>query len=314
MRQSTAPNQVKCQECNALLKQSARGCIKCGTRITDNNIHKTATNGLTIRPAVNRLRFDETFKSRSLDASLTDAAVESLGNALSFVLVGRISAKGTQKRQASISEDVVIDNPQLMLPGLVVEATNQGGEPESQAKNEDEPSPALGSDYEKLRRLFRASGNTLEIEDPRLKASNQLDYARRLTYLFLYANELERRTRVPRADLNAILDDAGVNDSVRCPNSPGICGHQYGQIDSNLGHMRRQPENFTLPPTGEIGSLGKAPLRAPLVRCEFPRGRHESAQRREIPLGVHPGRVNLDSFKSGLVSSRFCLSMGRRPA
>ena len=49
--------------------------------------------------------------------------------------------------------------------------------------------------------------------ESRLKATSHLDAARRLTYLALYAHELEDREQIPRNDLNAVLKEAGLFDS-----------------------------------------------------------------------------------------------------
>lgn len=62
-------------------------------------------------------------------------------------------------------------------------------------------------------RIFRREDEGLRLDDTRLKASSRADATRRLTYLFVYANETEGRKRVSRNELNEALRDVGLYDT-----------------------------------------------------------------------------------------------------
>jgi hypothetical protein len=63
---------------------------------------------------------------------------------------------------------------------------------------------------EQIRKIFHFDDNKITLIEPRIKAKSRLDFARRLSYLFLYANETENRPRVPRTELNTILGQSDV--------------------------------------------------------------------------------------------------------
>lgn len=63
-----------------------------------------------------------------------------------------------------------------------------------------------------LSTFFTDDGEKLELIDNRLKASNQADYVRRLTVLFLYAHESHGRLSTREEDVKAILKENKVWD------------------------------------------------------------------------------------------------------
>ena len=70
----------------------------------------------------------------------------------------------------------------------------------------------VNPDRAHLRQIFFHEGENLVLDDLRLKASSQVDAARRLVFLLLYAHELEGRRQIPRDDINAALKDVGLFD------------------------------------------------------------------------------------------------------
>lgn len=77
----------------------------------------------------------------------------------------------------------------------------------------EQTSAISGSDKEKLDEFFRRDGEQLKLDDSRLKAKGKLDFAKRLSVLFLYAHELNGRSSIPRAELNTVLMKENVYDS-----------------------------------------------------------------------------------------------------
>lgn len=77
-------------------------------------------------------------------------------------------------------------------------------------------SPAIHEDDDRARarRIFQfEQDGRIWLDDTRLKASSRADATRRLTYLAVYAYELEGKGRMPRADLNSVLRDVDLFDS-----------------------------------------------------------------------------------------------------
>ena len=62
-------------------------------------------------------------------------------------------------------------------------------------------------DLATLERIFRSDDDSLKLVDRRLRNSTQIDFARRLAYLFLYFNELKGKERVVRTTLTTILTE-----------------------------------------------------------------------------------------------------------
>jgi hypothetical protein len=70
----------------------------------------------------------------------------------------------------------------------------------------------LSSELEILQRVFRKRDNKWKLDEIELNAKNKIDYARRITFLFLYFYELEGKSKTPRSELNSILEDSTVYD------------------------------------------------------------------------------------------------------
>jgi len=85
---------------------------------------------------------------------------------------------------------------------------------DAEVEHGHQPSGAIdvGTDRDKLRQVFFHDEERLVLDNLHLKATGQLDAARRLVYLFLYAHELEGNQQVSRDDINVVLKDVGLYD------------------------------------------------------------------------------------------------------
>lgn len=206
--------QARCKVCREVLDLGARFCVGCGTPVGEgavSNGHSNGENGVSSAgPAINLIRFHQDNRICDLDARLTDRAFEAGGEVLGLVIAARA---GVQVRRArpSTSSGVVIDDPQLVLPGVSPE-----DEKEDQRDVTDvtelpkEKALPSGTDGATLRQIFRYNEDKLKLINTRIKATKQEDFVARLSVLFLYAHELENRENVSRADLNEALEDAKV--------------------------------------------------------------------------------------------------------
>jgi len=200
--------QARCMNCRELLETSAVACVECGTRIGQRNgaspIDHQPTDGsvTSMPPNRNTLTYREDRNSRTFDASLTDSAMENLGDVFGE-LFARAGGRPPQTHHRSQGEHEVELRRQLPP------APEQLGEQPPPAPTIESP----GTDKYRLLRLFNPAGETFELIDNRLKAKNGSDYLRRLTYLFLYVQEVHGRAATPRADLLKLLKDAKMYDS-----------------------------------------------------------------------------------------------------
>jgi hypothetical protein len=128
----------------------------------------------------------------------------SLGGAALAAIIGRTS-NGHAKGQNIYSDET----QQLSLLDLNQNQNEVGVDTPSQNIL---ASAESRTDAEKLRHIFRYKGDQLRLTETRLKAKSKLDAARRLTYLFLYAHELEGRPEIPRKVLKEELEKAGCYD------------------------------------------------------------------------------------------------------
>jgi hypothetical protein len=137
---------------------------------------------------------------------LTDTAIQGLGEVFGDFFASRNSVRPPMQPRKFPTEG-------LALPP--VGATLAGGN--GHAKLTTPPgapaTPTAGDDKERILKLFQPNGEILELKDNRLKAKNQSDFVRRLTYLFLYAHELHGRPTATYEALRTVEQVAKVWDA-----------------------------------------------------------------------------------------------------
>lgn len=210
---TSCARQVRCKACHALLLVNARACERCGTLVGQGAADRAVNVGEPASLAVNTLEFQETEKRRSVKVRFTDTAVANMSGTIGLLMGA--GARALRERPGPMSAAHLIDMQQLALPEPAVMAHEDVLSIEVPATS---AAPivitpvAPGSDRERVQRVFRRDGERLKLVDSRLKASGVLDFAQRLTLLFLYAHDQEGREMVPRAELNVILTEASLND------------------------------------------------------------------------------------------------------
>lgn len=154
----------------------------------------------------NTITYREDRNSRDFQASLSDNSMQSVGTVLAEVFaqrgVGRVTQHGGQH---TFSKESPVIEALKSIPAP--------DDKEEQIPPEAHPTPAPAPELTNIARLFRATGDTLELIEHRLKAKSGMDYVRRLTYLFLFAHELHGRPWVPQAQVFAILKEGKVLDA-----------------------------------------------------------------------------------------------------
>ncbi|WP_288424231.1 zinc ribbon domain-containing protein [uncultured Spirosoma sp.] len=193
--------QVKCKDCKELLEKDANACIYCGSDV----VAKTQNSSNMSNPVMNVVEYHETRNSRSLRASVTD----NVGTSLSGVLGGFIS-KGLSPKQIKPKFD---DSPAIedTLAEVVNDDIDQFESHAIESHSITSEKQSLHQDLELIDSIFQFEENSIILTEPRLKASNKIDFVRRLVVLLGYAFKLKKDGLIPRKDLNKLLTKYDLN-------------------------------------------------------------------------------------------------------
>lgn len=204
--------QARCLNCKDVLEPEAAACVECGTLVgtkpaADASSQLSGGVGGSVQASIppnrNTITFREDRNSRDFEASLTDSSMQSLGGVFGELFATRVGRPQAPMASKFFSRE----NPTIeVMPQLL--APEQLDPPVSQP-----PAPPVNAELVNVGKIFQPNGETLELIDNRLKATNGLGYVRRLTYLFLYAHEVHGRPWTPRDALFAVLREAKVLDS-----------------------------------------------------------------------------------------------------
>ena len=196
--------QAKCLQCREILEPGALACVECGTKVGagPENLSCTSPFALTANVAAprNTLTYHEDRNSRSFEASLTDPAMQGLGDVLGEFFVQRGTVR-TAPQTARFNRQAEILAPQALLDATQL----------PRADEMSEAPPAVdetAAEKLKLRKIFLCKCQSFELSDNRLKADSARDYVRRLTYLFIYAHEVYGHPHPTEASVRAILQSA----------------------------------------------------------------------------------------------------------
>jgi hypothetical protein len=158
-------------------------------------------------PNRNTLSYEEDRTSRRFQASLTDSAIHGLGDVFGDLFAQRGVGRVVQQAGArTLIKDIVIDEAKQLAP-----APTDIEQVDTMAEKKTDHQP---TEKDRLFRIFNLNGEALELADNRLKATSAADYYKRLTYLFIYAQELLLgRSLAPKSDLVTVLKEAKVFDA-----------------------------------------------------------------------------------------------------
>jgi predicted RNA-binding Zn-ribbon protein involved in translation (DUF1610 family) len=210
--------QTRCKTCRAVLEPNAAHCVDCGSPLGVSGAVEVDNGNAVLGPAANQLTYDEevteTGSRRTFRVSATDEAIGNLTGTVELLLHGQPLGRDS----GHVRTGQIIEGKALPPGAPVGERVKETAkEPVHDGEDVSAVTTSSGentsSDAERLRNVFSYEGEQLRLIEPRLKAGSHLDAARRLSYLVLYAHELEGRTRVPRSEVNDVLKDASLFDS-----------------------------------------------------------------------------------------------------
>lgn len=195
--------QARCISCSAVLEANAIACVMCGARI--GTLPEGDVAAPPTQPIVaNVISFSENRTSRTLNANLTDEAIDSLAAPLAMILGSRVTSRTATPREpadgnfADYSQVAFSDRePSTTEPQMLeVQFKAQVSQPEND-----------------IWRIFRQSGDRLRLDESRLKATSQSNAVQRLTYLHLAARSAMGEERVRRGELMDMAKDVRLHDS-----------------------------------------------------------------------------------------------------
>jgi len=176
----------------------------CGTPV---GTGKAEANVNGSASSMNTLELQEDTRSRSLRISFTDAAIGSIGATVNELVSNKLASH--DPRSLKVVGGTIPTVPQLPAAG-----SGATGPVIDAARVEDrKPLVPPTGDAERMRNIFEFDGEDFKLEENRLKADSRLDYARRLTYLFIYAHELAGRKPVGFDRVKKILETSKVWDN-----------------------------------------------------------------------------------------------------
>jgi hypothetical protein len=187
----------------------------CGTPIGEGGVGQNssaANHSGNLAPALNTLKFVEVNKgsSREVQAAMTNEVGISWSAAFMAIVGGHI-VPGKPPSTRSGIRDLNTNSPE-QLSLLNYDSSIQ--QPSTTIDAIAQLPAAFDNDADKLKHIFRHNGEQLQLMETRLKATNKLDAARRLTYLvLLYSRDVDGREEIPRTDLNDILKRVGLYDN-----------------------------------------------------------------------------------------------------
>jgi len=205
--------QARCQSCHNALRPNKRACIMCGAMVGAQGRPAIGTPlDHPLPPGMNSLEYREGKNTKSLRTVFTDNVANSLVAPLSAALAGRvIDPPRLTKTAATTSNHDIIDYnvPAALDSNLLEEGEIRDTTPTPEHAHSEEGIDGNSS----LRKIFRYEGELIKPFDTRFKGNTKIDNVKRLTFLFLYAHDLEGRPHVPRSAVTSALREANLLDS-----------------------------------------------------------------------------------------------------
>jgi hypothetical protein len=206
--------QTRCKACQEMLISNARFCVNCGASVNGQTQTDPYNRGQdAVSPAHNIIDYKEDKASRQLHTRFTDQAIGNLGDTINLLLTGRGEVRAKPQYLNQDDRTIVADSHQLTEK--VTEANkNQSITQEGDKTPRTDVKEELSTDQKLLKEIFRAEANgNLTLINSRLKQSSQRDFVKRVTVLFLYALELDKKETIPRDNLSNLLTNLKVNDN-----------------------------------------------------------------------------------------------------
>jgi hypothetical protein len=221
------------------LEKEAQACVMCGTAVGAGAASPSVNGNAS---PMNTLELQEDTRSRSLRISFTDAAIGSIGGTVSHLVSDKLASHGPRPFKPA-------GGPTVLSPLLPAGEVGDGSQViESATLDPKPPSPVTG-DAERMREIFEMDGEDIRLEEHRLKADSRLEYARRLTYLFMYSQELGGKKPIAYASVKKLLEASKVLDT----NTRHELSHKMAvEIDGDTIRLKKEGREKAVSALDEI--------------------------------------------------------------
>jgi len=236
---ATCAVQVRCKQCGEVLEKDAQACVMCGTA-TGTGAASPRVNGNT--SPMNTLDLQEDTRSRTLRISFTDAAIGSIGETLNQLVSEKLAPRALPSLRTTGGQ---AGKPPLLSAGEVDGARQVINAQHADGKTPSQPA----GDAQRIGEIFEIDGEDIRLEEHRLKAVSRLEYARRLTYLFIYSQELAGKKPVPYASVKKILETSKILDT----NTRHELSHKMAvEIDGDTIRLKKEGREKAVQALDEI--------------------------------------------------------------
>lgn len=180
--------QIVCQKCGERLVDEADICIYCGASILT-SVKSTAQN---------YIRYKESQTEKSFEATFSNETAGAVVETFASFLPANKHSKAINIATNHINDASFVDIENEERPQL------SASMPE---KNDNDGEPNL------INRIFGTRGeNDIYLHETSLKANSKVDYAGRLTILYLYYNHINGIKEVKRSEVNSFIEKTGLNN------------------------------------------------------------------------------------------------------
>lgn len=207
--------QIVCKECGKGLIPDSTMCVFCGAEIAT----RAQVNGM------NHIKYTETESEKSFEASFSDATAGNVVETWAQFLPHNRFAIPQRKAllATTTTEDIEVEE---ISTGL--------------SKTMEKPHP--DNVEASINRIFKIRGeDEIYLYETSLKANSKVDYAGRLTMLYLYYQQLRGVDEVRKIDVNAILEKTGFKND----------GNYRGWMTKNKSLYNTNNGSYRLCRTGE---------------------------------------------------------------
>lgn len=221
--------QVRCKECQDVLEANARACVMCGTLVGQGtgSIPTMRVDGSS--QSFNTLKIVEVVnkdgRSREVHVQATNEAVGEMRVFLDDYRKQQALSDGDGGSESDGFEHTEIKKigQSSTVPSVEDDIANLSKGTEQNKEVVQETTAAVLSSSEQkggrelIKQVFSFENDHFRLKEPRLKAENKKDYAKRLSCLLVLAYEVAGKETATRKALNEILKKHKVLD----PNSIG---------------------------------------------------------------------------------------------
>ncbi len=191
--------QLKCKNCDGYVLKNAKACIHCGSLLSISSL-SNSDKKLVIQQVLNIIKFNENKDGLIFEAQFTDKAIQNFSDSFS-VITNKIKPRLFKKDEKFNPKSEIFD-----------ESTEQEQIENLQLLDEPKISNDEATELHKIKKIFKFNEDKVIQQEPRLKATNKIDYAKKLTILFIFANTFIGKENVTRKEIVNVLKTATVYD------------------------------------------------------------------------------------------------------